>query len=115
MDSGEFSRQSSATSTRTIHKSHEQTDTDDNHHDDPRMKLILELSEQVATLDAENSKLKQELKHCKKIAEKVEKVRLQKKRNAGRVSDVVVVDKSASTWNVIDSNSYSQLEIGEQA
>lgn len=116
MDSGEFSRQGSATSTRSLQQQQRDVivnaDVND-HHDDPRMKLILELSEQVANLDTENFKLKQELRHCRKIAEKVEKVRVQAKKKPGK-TDIVVVDKTTSSWKAIDG-SHSRLELSEQA
>ncbi|KAK3710390.1 hypothetical protein QZH41_012318 [Actinostola sp. cb2023] len=116
MDSGDSSRQGSASSDRSLQQSHDKTINDDSndHHDDPRMKLILELSEQVTNLDAENFKLKQELRHCRKIAEKVEKVRMQTKKSSGRTADIVVVEKSQSSWKALESSS-SRLEIGEQA
>lgn len=110
LDSGDFGRQGSASSQRSVLSRDKDIiedvpkDVMDNH-DDPRMKLILELSEQVANLDSENLTLKRELKHCRKVAERVEKIRIQKKQNkASERTEIVCVDKGSSSWKGLESN-----------
>ncbi|XP_031566288.1 kinectin-like [Actinia tenebrosa] len=110
LDSGDFGRQGSASSQRSVlsrDKDINENVTEDviDNHDDPRMKLILELSEQVANLDSENLALKRELKHCRKVAERVEKLRIQKKQNkSSDRTEIVCVDKGSSSWKEPQSN-----------
>jgi hypothetical protein len=112
LDSGDFGRQGSASSGRSVQS--RDKDVIDNH-DDPRMKLILELSEQVATLDSENSNLKQELKHCRKITGSFEKIRAQKRKTQGTGrTEIVYVDKSNSSWKGLESGR-TCVEITDQA
>jgi len=80
---------------------------------DNRTKLILELSEQVAQMDAENIRLKQELKHAMKIVEKVERAKLKalKRAQSQRTEqDSFCVSASSEISEQFNNNMSSSLE-----
>lgn len=80
---------------------------------DNRTKLILELSEQVAQMDAENLKLKQELKHAKKIVEKVERAKLRalKRAQTQPEQDALCVSSGSGITERLNNSTASRIEV----